>query len=166
MELTATFNILKENHACKSGYEKLAKNLGGVRKYGKDKPIPLWRILESNGLDDLLWCANKTQQPEEADVIFRLMAADFAESVLHLFEKQYPDDIRSRLSIEAARDFANGKITADAAWTARAAARDARTAAWTAAWDAKAAAWTAAWDAAWAEKEKQYHIAMKWLKAA
>ena len=95
-----------------------------------------------------------------------------AEGVLHLFEKQYPDDPRPRNSVEAARAFMRGEITkeqldavraaawdaaGDAAWDAArddagdaawAAARAAaRAAAWAAAW---AAARDAAWDAAWA----------------
>ena len=83
----------------------------------------------------------------------RLAAADIAERVLPIFYKVMPKDTRPAFAIQAARDFANGKIErrSQAAWdaaraTARAAAWDA--AAWdTAAWDA--AAWdTAGWDAA------------------
>ena len=53
----------------------------------------------------------------------RLFAADCAEHVLPIFEKQYPNDDRPRKAIYAARDFATGKISekelmeaADAAW--------------------------------------------------
>ena len=66
----------------------------------------------------------------------RLFAADCAERVLPIFEKDSPKDDRPRKAIEAARAFARGEID-DAA----------RTAAWDAAWDA---AKDAAWDAAWA----------------
>ena len=64
----------------------------------------------------------------------RLFAADCAERVLPAFEKAVPGDDRPRRAIEAARAYADGRITA--------AARDA---AWDAAWDA---ARDAAWDAA------------------
>ena len=80
----------------------------------------------------------------------RLIAADFAERVLPLFEAEYPDDDRPRKAIEAARAFVRGEITKeqlDAAWAA------ARAAAWAAAWAAAgdaAAAGAAAWNAAWA----------------
>ena len=152
--LTTTFQILKESGACEEGYKKLAKNLGGIRKYGKDKPIPLWNILKSNGLDDVLWCSDKTQQPEEAEKVFRLMAADFAESVLHIFEKEYPDDNRPRLAIKASRDYANGNIYDADRSAASADARAARAAAIDGA---------AARAASSAEKEKQYKIAMDYL---
>jgi hypothetical protein len=95
----------------------------------------------------------------------RLLAADWAEHVLPLFEKAYPGDKRPRKAIEAARDFVAGKITAkqleqaraavwaaarDAAWDAARAARDAARAARDAAW---AAAGTAARDAARAARD-------------
>lgn len=67
----------------------------------------------------------------------RLFAADCAESVLHLFEAQYPDDDRPRKAIGATRQFALGEIGAAARDTARDAAR---AAAWAAAGDAERAA--------------------------
>ena len=48
----------------------------------------------------------------------RLYAADCAERVLGLYEKQYPEDDRPCKAIQAARDFANGLITKDAAYAA------------------------------------------------
>ena len=61
----------------------------------------------------------------------RLFAADCAEHVLPLFLKSYPNDDRPAKAIQAARDFADGKIKA-------AARADARAAAWA---DVGAAAW-------------------------
>jgi hypothetical protein len=104
----------------------------------------------------------------------RHFAADCAEQVLPIFERERPDDDRPRKAITAARDFADGKISAAARAAARAAAWDAagdaagiaarvaaraaaRAAAGAAAWDAagdaagdaaRAAARAAAWDAA------------------
>jgi immunity protein 5 of polymorphic toxin system len=78
----------------------------------------------------------------------RLFAADCAEHVLHLFEKQRPKDQRPRKAIEAARAYAKDPSEANkrAGAAARAAAR-------AAAWDAAGAAagdaaGAAAWDAA------------------
>ena len=83
-----------------------------------------------NTLDDL------TEQEQ------RLIAADFAEHVLPLFEANYPDDDRPRKAIEAARAFLRGQITIEQLDAARAAA-------WAAAGDAaRAATWAAASDAA------------------
>lgn len=57
-----------------------------------------------------------------------LAAADIAERVLPIFYKDLPKDRRPAQAIQAARDFANGKIDAaarDAAWAAVWVARDA-----------------------------------------
>ena len=61
----------------------------------------------------------------------RLFAADCAEDVLPIFERDHPGDDRPRCAIEAARLFADGLIGSSELAAARAAARDA-------AWDAQA----------------------------
>ena len=149
--LTTTFNRLRAARACADGYRKLATHLGSVDTYGADKPINLLTVLESNGLDDTLWCLRATEQ--NSDRVARLFAADCAEAVLHLFEGLYPDDKRPRQAIQAARDYAEGRIDA-AAWSAAAytaAAYTATAAAHTAAYTA--AAYTAAAAAAAARSE-------------
>jgi len=132
----------------------MAVFLGGVKKYGEDTPIPLDKILDVCGLDAALWCLRCIIEPADREI--RLLACDFAEHTLPIFEKRYPDDRRPRKAVEVARKFAEGKATKKeliAAWAAAwAAAGDAAGAA---AWDAAraaagAAAWAAARDAAWA----------------
>ena len=66
----------------------------------------------------------------------RLFAADVAERVLPIFERERPGDDRPRLAIAAARDYANGTISA-AAWAAAAAAEAAWAAKWAAAYTAE-----------------------------
>ena len=89
----------------------------------------------------------------------RLFAADCAEKVLPIYEKEYPNEDAPRKAIQAARDYANGKINKKQLAAAKVVAWDAaRAAAGDVAWDAaRAAAWNAAraaagdvaWDAAW-----------------
>jgi len=80
----------------------------------------------------------------------RLFAADCAEHVLWIFEKEFPNDSRPRDAIAAARDLADDKIAAarEGAWdaTLSAAAAGAARAAWAArgAWAAAGGA-AAAW---------------------
>jgi hypothetical protein len=45
----------------------------------------------------------------------RLVAADIAETVLHIYESQYPNDSRPRKAIEAARSGDNNAYAASAA---------------------------------------------------
>jgi len=65
----------------------------------------------------------------------RLLAADYAEHVLPIYEAQYPDDPRPRHAIETARQYALGRVTAQE----MAAAGGARAAVWAAsdAWAAE-----------------------------
>jgi len=152
MKLTTTLNQLKLKGACgqavgcNRGYDKLSQFLGP--EYGKTTPINILTILESNGFDDAVWCLRAALEPSES--VKRLIAADFAETVLHIFESNRPGDSRPRQAIQAARDFANGLITAEQMETARyayAAAADAYAADAYAA-DADAYAAYAAYDAA------------------
>jgi hypothetical protein len=171
--LHTTFKLLRENGACPEGYRKLAKSLGGVQKYGASTPIPLLRVLESNGLDDALWSLRAVLPEEEADRdrIARLFACRCVRETPLTDGRKVWDllpDGRSRAAVKVAERFAVGDATkkemeaaTEAAWAAaREAAREAawgaareaawaaaREAAWEAAWTA---ARTAAWEAAWA----------------
>ena len=143
--ITTTLNRIKDKSPCVEGWQKLLSYLGKTK--ADDEELPLLTILKSNGVDDCIWAFQCTDDNES---IYRHIAADFAESVLHIYEKEYPEDKRPRLAIQAARDYADGKIDA-AAWNAaRAAARDA----------ARGAAWAAARGA---EKQKQYDILFNYL---
>ncbi len=164
--LHTTFRKLKEHQACTSGYKQLAVSLGGITKYGRDTPIPLDRIMESNGMDDTVWCLRCTL--EDAENLIIEFACDCAERVLGHYERYYPEDKRPRQAIEAARACVTDKSPASraaaeaAAWAAEAAATtgwaatEAARAAGAAAEAARAAAGDAgdavraAWVAAWA----------------
>lgn len=76
--------------------------------------------------NDKLWVFFKSIPKDQ----IKLVAADFAESVLHIYEKQYPNDSRPRKAIEAAKN-GSAKAAYDAAFDAAYAAN--------AAFDAKAA---------------------------
>ena len=134
MKLTTTLSLLHKANACQPRYKVLLAALG--TDYPKDKPINLLTILEHNGLDDALWALRATA--ENCNKIAYLMAADFAEQVLFVWQNYAPEDKRPELAIKAVRDFANGHITKGELQVAQAAAR------------AAAAAWAQAAAAAWA----------------
>lgn len=54
MMLYTTLNKLKMHDPCISGKEKLLAYLGKTE--ADDEPLPLKTILESNGIEDALWC--------------------------------------------------------------------------------------------------------------
>ena len=146
-KLTTTFNLLREHGACASGYRRLAHHLGSVDAYGADKPINLLIILETNGLDDFLWCLRATK--EDSGKVSRHLAADFAEAALHTYEDKYPGDNRPRLAISAARGMAESDPHGSAWSAARSAAESAARSA------AESAAESAAWIAAWSAQIEQ-----------
>ncbi len=98
--------------------------------------------------EDKLWAVLRDDFFTQNELM--LLIADFAERVLPLYEREYPNDSRPRDAINASRSFAHGEISAAARAAASAAARDAardaaRAAARDAAWSAaSAAAWSAA----------------------
>ena len=136
----------------------MAKALGGIKAYGRDTPITLLQILDINGFDDALWALRAC---DDAETFSRLLACDYAEHVLPIFETQYPDDDRPRKAIAVSRRHAHGEATdaeLSAAWAAGAAAW----AAWHAAWAAGAAAWYAAEAAA---RDAAWHAECTWQEA-
>ena len=148
--LTTSFKLLHDAHACPERYAHLARALGGIRKYGRTKLIPIARILEVNGLDDALWAlrAVSPKQGVERDRFARLYACWCVRQVWHTLT-----DERSRRAVEVAERYAVGEATADeldAARSAADAAWSAADAAGSAAGRAADAAESAAWSAAWA----------------
>ncbi len=137
-----TLNVIRVHIPCEDGWEKLLAHLGKTE--ADDEPLHLLTILESNGLNDALWCL----QAKSLDRLSRHFQAWCAEQVLHLFEAERPDDTRVRDQIAMLR---NDEATQEQRAAARAAAHHAAravlgaAAAWNAAW---AAAWDNAWDAA------------------
>lgn len=136
-----TLNRIRSHDPCELGWKKLLKHLG--KKKPDDEPLAFTTILESNGLDDTLWCLRSV--PEENNR-WRLLAVRFARTVQHLM-----DDERSIAALDVAERHARGgasdeelETAREAAWAAAQAAAEAS--AWAA---AEASAWEPAWDAAW-----------------
>lgn len=158
-----TLSAIRQHSPCADGWQKLLAHLGKTK--ADDEPLLLSTILESNGLDDALWCLRAL--PAEHNNAVRLLVCDLVEPALAFVPK---GEARPRQAVETARRFARGEATDEelaAAWDA---ARDAASAtAWdaarAAAWDAaKAAARDAAWDAAWdAARDGQEQIFRAWL---
>ena len=142
--ITTTLNRIRAHGPCADGWAKLLKHLGKTQ--ADDDPLPFATILESNGIDDALWCCRA--EPQYARE-WRLFAVWCARQVQHLMT-----DRRSIDALDVAERHAIGQATDAELETARAAAWAAAWAAWDAAWDAaraaRAAAGAAAGDAAWA----------------
>lgn len=154
--MKTTLELIRKQNPCEESWLELLKSLNKTK--ADSEPLELTYILETLGITDAIWALRSL---EGKDKEIRLFAADCAESVLHIFEKEHPNDDRPRKVIRAARDYANGFISSQELKSARDAAKGAAEAAWA----ARAAAWDAAWDAAWAAeaagKGKQKEIFIK-----
>jgi hypothetical protein len=134
--ITTTLNRIRAHGPCEGGWKKLLTHLG--KTAADDEPLPYSVIVESNGLDDALWCCRA--EPQYASE-WRLFAVWCARQVQHLMK-----DPRSITALDVAERHAMGQATDEEL----AAARDA-------AWDAACgAAWAAAWDATWAAQTMQF----------
>ena len=133
--LSTTLNKIREHSPCQDGWTKLLATLGKTKS--DDKSVLFETILDSNGLDDALWCLRTLDHEHQRTC--RLFAVWCARQVQHLMT-----DSRSIAALDVAENHANGNATNEELDAARAAVGDAARAA---AWDA---AWAAAWDAAWA----------------
>ena len=170
--MKTTLNAIRSHSPCREGWTKLLRHLGKTE--ADDEPLPIVTILDSNGLDDALWCLRAV---EGHDREIRLFAVWCARQVQHLMT-----DPRSTAALDVAERFANGEASRyelaaaydaayDAAYAAAyaaaaaaayddAAAYDA--AAYARAYDAAAyarayarAAYDAAYDAAYGAQEKE-----------
>ena len=161
--LWTTLRILRKNGACREGYAQLRGSLPS--DFGQDEPIPLAHGLCTNGLQDTLWALSAVHPDceKERDRIARLAACEFAEAVLPIFEKAFPNDGRPREAINIARRFARSEASSEEMDAARDAARDAAWAAWDAARDAARAAGDAAWAAGDAARDAQKEILLRYL---
>jgi hypothetical protein len=157
--MKTTLNKIRKHGPCSEGWSKLLAHLGKTK--ADDEPLSIATIVESNGLDDALWCLRAV---DGFDKEIRLYAVWCARQVQHLMT-----DPRSLAVLDVVEAYAYGNATDKDLAEARNAARDAamaaarnearnaawnaaRDAAWNAAWDAaRDAALAAAWDAALAE---------------
>ena len=134
--ICTTLNKIRSYGPCESGWKKLLSHLGKTK--ADDEILPYSVILESNGLDDALWCM-RTETKYENE--WRTFALKCARRVEHL----HPI---CKTTLDVLERFINGEATREdlaAAWAAESAARDAaRDAADAAAGDAALAARAAA----------------------
>ena len=151
--ITTTLNAIRAHDPCESGWKKILKHLG--KSKADDAPLPLLTILESNGIDDALWC---TRAVDGYDALWRHFAVDCAERVLHLTADYWGKSVLIVARRHALGDATDDELAAAARAAERAAAE--RAAALAAA-GAKSVAWDAErkWQAA---RFREMLIAEKW----
>ena len=144
--MRTTLNKIRKHHPCKDGWEKLLRHLNKTQP--DDEPLPLEEVLDSNGLDDALWCLRAV---DGHDREMRLYAVWCARQVQYLMS-----DRRSVAALDVAERYARCQASWEELEAASAAWDAARSAAWEAAREAARESVTcvsiAAWEAAWAAR--------------
>jgi hypothetical protein len=110
--MKTTLNAIRAHSPCANGWAKLLRHLG--KTAADDEPLLIRTILESNGIDDALWCLRAVPCHDRE---IRLYSVACARDVQHLMT-----DPRSLAALDVAERFANGQATADELAVARAAA--------------------------------------------
>ena len=116
-KLYTTLNKIHEYQPRTDSWEKLLKHLGKTK--ADDEPLAFSTILESNGIDDALWCCRTAP---EYDRVWRLLAVRYAREVQHLMT-----DPRSLDTLDVAERYARGEASEEELKAAGAAA-------WATAW--------------------------------
>lgn len=96
--------ILNDLCACESGFK-------AFKKAHSDKEIEFSECVksESNSISDYLWFISKQLLSNEHKKDLQLLAIEFAERALPIFESKYPGDKRPRAAIETAKLYLLGE---------------------------------------------------------
>ena len=148
--MKTTLNEIRKHKPCARSWIKFLAYLGKAK--ADDEPVSILTVLDSNGIDDALWCLRAVTGHDRE---IRIYAVWCARQVQH-----FMTDERSLAALDVAEKFANGdaidgelsaaRVAAQAAAAKATASDDAWCAAWCAAWAAASdAAWRAAQEAAW-----------------
>jgi hypothetical protein len=104
--MNTTLNEIREFLPCEPSWEQLLKSLNKTK--ADDEPLSFKYILDVLDIRDALWCLTTQSYKDQC-----LFLADVAESVLHIFEDNYPNDMRVCNCIDGIRKFHAGEITED-----------------------------------------------------
>ena len=136
--ITTTLRQIRQHEPCKEGWRTLLTFLGKTE--ADDEPLPLTTILQSNGLDDALWCLQTVTGHDKEIIRFALACA---QEVRHLMTDQRSlnalDAVARHLESPLSKQELD-QVVAEAGAAAGAAAEAAWAAAWATAREARSAA--------------------------
>ena len=138
--MITTLERIRVHSPCTRGWSKLLSFLGKTK--ADNEPLPLSAILESNGLDDTLWCFRAVKGFDREQRLFAVWCARQVEHIM--------TDRKSLEALAVAERYANGLASAEELAAAHAAANAAAKSA-----RANKAAWNAAWAASDASDTNQ-----------
>jgi hypothetical protein len=101
--MKTTFQKIKDCQPSPYSWEQL---ISYYKPFSLDEEISIKEIIKSNGLDDAIWALRAVDDTET----LTLLSIDLAESVLHIYEKRFPGDMRVRDCIDACKKYVKGEI--------------------------------------------------------
>jgi len=113
--MQTTLEKIRAHIPCASGWTRLLTFLGKTRV--DDEALPLSVILESNGLNDTLWCLRAVDGFEREKRLFAVWCARQVQRPI--------TDPRSLAALDVVEQFANGQASLEELGAANADARDA-----------------------------------------
>ena len=99
--MKTTLNAIRAHGPCSDGWRKLLRAL--CKDSADDEPLSIITVLDSNGVDDALWCLRAVPGHDREK---RLFAVWCARQVQHLMT-----DVRSIAALDVAERHANGAAT-------------------------------------------------------
>lgn len=82
-KITTTFAKCHAAGACPAGYRKMAKALGGIKEYGRDKPVSIRKALSVLGSDDARWVLGRASG-WDGRMVRKVLSGDFYQNIFNL----------------------------------------------------------------------------------
>jgi hypothetical protein len=102
--MKTTFQKIKDCKPCGDGWAQL---ISYHKPASLDEEISIEGIIKSNDLYDAIWALRAVEDTEA----LTLLSIDLAESVLPVYEKRFPGDMRVRDCINACKKYIRGEIS-------------------------------------------------------
>lgn len=108
-----TLNKIRRHHPCEDGWEKLLRHLG--KTAADDEPLSIMTVLESNGIEDTIWCLRAVDGHDRERQLFAVRCVRRFQRIL---------SVESIKALNVAEMFSKGLVDQDRLDEARLASWD------------------------------------------
>lgn len=108
-----TLNKIRQRHPCTDGWEKLLRHLG--KTAADDEPLSIMTVLESNGIEDTIWCLRAVDGHDRERQLFAVRCVRRFQHIL---------SVESTNALNVAEMFSKGLVDQDRLDEARLASWD------------------------------------------
>ena len=97
-----TLNKIRQRHPCTDGWEKLLRHLG--KTAADDEPLSIMTVLESNGIEDTIWCLRAVDGHDRERQLFAVRCVRRFQHIL---------SVESIKALNVAEMFSKGLVDQD-----------------------------------------------------